>query len=374
MIRLGRDNERFLAVTKAAATPAGRRTVVTARTLEPVGETTRVVGGRAARRPAAADGARRADHVEARGTRTRTDGRDPRRSRRDLRERDAPPGPRARWHRRGRPARVDDESHARPVGARATAAAAIRVRRVPRAALAGRIHPRAGRGRARAPRARHDCRPRRARARRGPPCATPRRGPAPPRPRRRTDPPPQAAPGRSRRSRVRCRAALARGLVAADRHDGRVRRHGCSATRRASVGWWPTSRRTRSATRARVSRSRSRRPITRWCSRSTTTGPGYLRRIARGSSSASCASTMRAPEIRAAAGSVSRSSPSWSAPTAARSRSSMERAAVPRVEIRLAAAPLGEFEPRSARSPREIQVRISGRLPRCRSYEHPREE
>ncbi len=45
VIRLGRDNERFLAVTKRAATPVGRRTVVTARTLEPVGETTRVVGG-----------------------------------------------------------------------------------------------------------------------------------------------------------------------------------------------------------------------------------------------------------------------------------------------------------------------------------------
>ena len=45
VIRLGADNEQFLAVTKAAATPAGRRTVVTARTLEPVGETTRVVAG-----------------------------------------------------------------------------------------------------------------------------------------------------------------------------------------------------------------------------------------------------------------------------------------------------------------------------------------
>ena len=154
VIRLGGDDERFLAVTKAAATPAGHRTVVTARTLEPVGETTRVVAGVLLAGSAAADGARRADHVEARRTRTRAGGRDPRRSRRDLRERDAPPGPRARWHRRGRPARVDDESHARSVGARATTAAAVRLRRVPRAALAGRIDPRAGRGRARAPRAR----------------------------------------------------------------------------------------------------------------------------------------------------------------------------------------------------------------------------
>jgi signal transduction histidine kinase len=45
VIRLGRDDERFLAVTKGAATPAGHRTVVTARTLEPVGETTQVVAG-----------------------------------------------------------------------------------------------------------------------------------------------------------------------------------------------------------------------------------------------------------------------------------------------------------------------------------------
>jgi signal transduction histidine kinase len=44
VIRLGRDNERFLAVTKGAATADGHRTVVTARTLEPVAETTRVVG------------------------------------------------------------------------------------------------------------------------------------------------------------------------------------------------------------------------------------------------------------------------------------------------------------------------------------------
>jgi signal transduction histidine kinase len=45
VIRFGRDNERFLAVTKTTATTDGRRTVITARTLEPVGETTRVVGG-----------------------------------------------------------------------------------------------------------------------------------------------------------------------------------------------------------------------------------------------------------------------------------------------------------------------------------------
>ncbi len=45
VIRLGRDNERFLAVTEGAATANGHLTVVTARTLEPVGETTRVVAG-----------------------------------------------------------------------------------------------------------------------------------------------------------------------------------------------------------------------------------------------------------------------------------------------------------------------------------------
>ena len=48
---------------------------------------------------------------------------------------------------------------------------------------------------------------------------------------------------------------------------------------------------------ARHARTRGRvlargRPITRWCSPSTTTAPGSLRRIARGSSSASCASTI----------------------------------------------------------------------------------
>ena len=214
---------------------------------------------------------------------------------------------RARHRRRGRAPRAHDERDARSTRAVVATPAAVRERRVPRAAQPARVDPRQPRSGA------AQLRPRRLAGRRAPRA---RGGPAHGRHRERAA---RARPTRrSARRRAldlasgdRPRRARARRDLAAPHREQSTRPasrpDACTGAATSWPVWCATSSTTRAATRRPRSRSRCRPPTPPSSSPSTTTVPASTPTTASGCSSASPVSTTVARATPAASASASRS-------------------------------------------------------------------
>ena len=323
------DDDEFVAVAEGAQTSDGLRIVLVARALVDVLDTTTVItrllviglplagGGRALTTWFAVG--RALAPVEA----IRPGGG------RDLGRATAPASAAAQRRRRDRPAGRHHEPHAGAPGECAKQPAPLRVRRVARTALADHRHPPARRGRAGPSRPDDGRRARRGGAGRETADAAPRRGPAAAGPRRRARPPSRVSRSTSTTWRSRRRAGSARPPRCGWTRRGWARR-GCSGDADA------LRRVVRNLGDNAARHAPSRVDIT-LVERGDERGADGRRRRAGhpGSRTGAGAATLRAPRRsplprrRRQRPRAGRSSTRWSAPTAARCRSSSPRSAAP---------------------------------------------
>ena len=253
------------------------------------------------------DRPRRARSVVLRRTRAQAGRGDPPGGGVDHRRHHRPSRARARHRRRGRPPRPHHERHARPARGLVAEAAAVRLRRVARAAQPAGVHPHQPRGRAAQPRPHRLAGGRRARAGRGRAHGGHRERAARARPARRD---------RRRRSRSTSLPEVDLDeLVLDDTVQQRrvpvdtaaCRPAGCTAAASSCPAWSREPARQRGASRVDDRSRSSWSPTTgRSSSPSTTTAPASPSRTASACSSASPASTTAGPATPAGSGSGSR--------------------------------------------------------------------